>query len=245
VAPPDGSGRGSDPAPLVARGLEKRFGRTAALVGIDLEVAPGASLAVLGPNGAGKSTLLRLAAGLASPTAGSLELDGRPTTHRASRARVGYVGHATLLYPTLTARENLLFAARIQAVPDPGTRADALLAEEGLSGVAERAAGDFSRGMAQRLAIARGLVHDPDVVLLDEPFTGLDRASAERLGARLARLHEGGRTVVLVTHDFERAVQVSDAAVVLSRGRITARGEVSGANVRELEQAWLEAAGEL
>jgi heme ABC exporter ATP-binding subunit CcmA len=233
------------PAPLVARGLEKRFGRTAALRGIDFELAPGASLAVLGPNGAGKSTLLRLAAGLASPTAGTLELDGHATTHRAARGRVGYVGHATLLYPTLTARENLLFAARLHGVRDPGPRCDALLAEEGLAGVGGRPAGDFSRGMAQRLAIARGLVHDPDLVLLDEPFTGLDRASAERLGTRLARLHEGGRSVVLVTHDFERAVQVSGAAFVLSQGRITARAEVLAAGTRELERAWLEASAEL
>jgi heme exporter protein A len=227
---------------LVARGLEKRFGRTAALRGIDLEVAAGTSLAVLGPNGAGKTTLLRLAAGLARPSAGTLELDGRPTTHRDSRARVGFVGHATLLYPTLTARENLLFAARLHGVPDPGPRCDRLLAEEGLADVAGRPAGDFSRGMAQRLAIARGLIHEPDLVLLDEPFTGLDRASAERLAARLARLHEGGRSVLLVTHDFERALEVSEAAVVLSGGRITARAEVDAANAPDLERAYLAAA---
>jgi heme exporter protein A len=230
---------------IAARALEKRFGRTAALRGIDLDLASGDSLAVLGPNGAGKSTLLRLVAGLARPSAGSLEVAGWPASARQARARIGYIGHATLLYATLTARENLLFAGRLHRVADPGVRADELLAEEGLEDVAHRPAGDFSRGMAQRLAIARGLVHDPEVVVLDEPFTGLDRRSAERLAERLRTLHREGRTVVLVTHDVERAVQAADAAIVLSRGRIALATEGGATNTRDLERACMEAADAL
>lgn len=228
---------------LRARGLEKRFGHTAALRGIDLELASGRSLAVLGPNGAGKSTLLRLLAGLARPSAGTLEVAGEPAGQRGTRARVGYVGHATLLYPALTARENLIFAARLQNLASPAERADALLAEEGLEAAAHRRAGDFSRGMAQRLSIARGLVHDPPLVLLDEPFTGLDRGSAERLISRLTRLREEGRSIVLVSHDVARAAAVADEAIVLARGRIAHRIADAGAAIAELEQACLETEG--
>jgi len=233
-------------AAIAARGLEKRFGRTAALRGIDLEVAPGESLAVLGPNGAGKSTLLRLVAGLSRPSAGTLRVAGHPATRREARARVGYVGHATLLYPALTARENLIFAGRLHGVPQPDARADALLEDEGLAGVALRPAGDFSRGMAQRLSIARGLVHDPEIVLLDEPFTGLDRRSADRLAARLGLLHQEGRTVVLVTHDLPRALQVAERAIVLASGRLVLATQGSGAEqAARLERATLEAADAL
>ena len=227
---------------IAARSLEKRFGRTAALRGVDLEVPPGSSLSVLGPNGAGKSTLLRLLAGLGRPSSGSLEVAGHPAHAREARARVGYIGHATLLYATLSARENLVFAARLQRVRNPGARADALLEEEGLAQVAGRPAGSFSRGMAQRLAIARGLVHDPQVVLLDEPFTGLDRRSAERLAQRLRDLHREGRTLVLVTHDLERALESADSAVVLSRGRVALATSGGAENAAELERAYLAAA---
>lgn len=228
-------------AAIAARGLEKRFGPAVALAGLDLEVAAGRTLAVLGPNGAGKTTLLRLVAGLCRPSAGELSIDGSSTRRREVRARVGYVGHATLLYPALTARENLVFAARLQGVPDPGARADALLEEEGLSSAAHRPVGGFSRGMAQRVAIARGLVHEPPVLLLDEPFTGLDRRAADRLAARLERLRADGRTLLLVTHDVARAARLADAALVLTRGRIAheSRGPL---DVDALERAYVEAA---
>jgi heme exporter protein A len=210
---------------IAARGLEKRFGPAVALDGVDLVVAQGAALAVLGPNGAGKSTLLRLLSGLARPSGGSVEIVGRRAHGRDARARVGFVGHETFLYPALTARENLLFAARLHGVADPGARAHRLLEEAGLAGVADRAVGAFSRGTAQRLAIARGLVHDPAVLLLDEPFTGLDRRAAARLRERLAGLRGEGRTLVLVTHDAAAAAELGDAAIVLARGRIAYRSD--------------------
>jgi heme exporter protein A len=208
---------------IAARGLGKRFGWAVALEGVDIELAPGASLAVLGANGAGKSTLLRLLAGLARPSAGSVEIGGERAHGRAARARVGLIGHDTFLYAALTARENLLFAARLHGVAAPAARADALLAEAGLASVANRAVGGFSRGMAQRVAIARSLVHDPSVVLLDEPFTGLDRLSAQRLAERLGRLRADGRTLVLVTHDVAAAARLAGSAIVLARGRIAHR----------------------
>jgi heme exporter protein A len=230
-------------APAIAvHALEKRFGAAAALRGIQLEVAAGESLAVLGPNGAGKSTLLRILAGLARPSAGRAEVAGARAGSCEARARVGYIAHATLLYSALTARENLIFAGRLQGVSNPAARADVLLADAELADVAHRPAGGFSRGMAQRLAIARGLVHDPDVVLLDEPYTGLDRRSAERLSERLRALHRDGRTLVLVTHDVEHARGMNQA-IVLARGRVVA--SAPGSESETLERAYLDAADAL
>lgn len=203
-----------------AKGLGKKFGRTIGLEAFDLELAKGVSLAVLGPNGAGKSTLLRLMAGLARPTSGSLEIDGVPAHQRAARAKVGYIGHASHLYPDLTARENLIFAAKLHGVSDPAGRATQSLAEEGLERAADRPIRAFSRGMAQRLAIARGLIHEPEIVLLDEPFTGLDRRSSERLGHRIGRLRQIRCTLVLVSHDVALAARLADAAIVLAGGSV-------------------------
>ena len=205
---------------IEAEGLEKRFGPISALRSLDLSVPGGASLAVVGPNGAGKTTLLRLLAGLARPSAGRLQVGPPEPDRRRQRAGIGYLGHATLLYPALSARENLVFAARLYGVPDPDARAAELLEAHALDGFADRAVGEFSRGMGQRVAIARALVHEPPLLLLDEPFTGLDPNAAEALGARLAGLHEGGRTVVLVTHDLGRAASFAERVLVLRRGTL-------------------------
>jgi heme exporter protein A len=230
----------SQPA-LRASALGKRFGRTAALDGIDLELPAGASLAVLGSNGAGKSTLLRLLAGLARPTSGSLSVAGAPAHLPAARRRVGFIGHASLLYPQLTARENLLFAARLHQVPDAAARAELWLERAGLARVADLAVGGFSRGMSQRLAIARGLVHDPLLLLLDEPFAGLDARAAARLAEQLAALHQAGRTLVLVTHDPKRAAELGDRAIVLAAGRVVFDSRERPAGAEALERALLAA----
>jgi heme exporter protein A len=204
---------------VAATGLSKRFGALLALADVSLAVEREHVLALLGPNGAGKSTLLRILAGLAKPSAGELVF-ANGATQRSARGAVGYIGHATFLYPSLTARENLLFAARLHGVAKPRERAAALLAELDLEAVAERSAGSFSRGLAQRLSIARALVHDPTLVLLDEPFTGLDPVSADRLAARIESLRAAGRALVLVTHDLARAAALADRALVLVDGRV-------------------------
>jgi heme exporter protein A len=222
----------------------KRFGPVPALDGLDLDVEGGQALAVLGPNGAGKSTLLRILAGLAQATSGELVVErngARARGRRAGRGWVGFAGHATLLYPELTARENLIFHARVHGVADPGRRADALLAEEGLDGVADRRAGTFSRGMAQRLSIARALVHDPPIVLFDEPFTGLDRRAGDRLSGRLRSLRDEDRLVVLVTHDLLRASEIADRALVLMAGRIAHQAQGDGLARDALEDAYARA----
>jgi len=227
-------------AAIAARGVAKRFAGTAALDGLDLDLAAGASLALVGPNGAGKSTLLRLLAGLARPSAGTIAIDGLPPTHRTTRAALGYLGHQTLLSPSLTVRENLVFAARLYGVGAPRQRAAEQLASEGLLPLAERRAGALSRGQAQRVAIARALIHAPALVLLDEPFTGLDRGAAQRLASRLAELRARGHTSVLVTHGLEHVRELADEALVLCAGRASWRGRVD-ARSDELERALADA----
>lgn len=230
-------------APAIrARSVEKRFGLAVALRGIDLELSLGESLALLGPNGAGKTTLLRLVAGLTRPSAGELEVAGARAGKPAARAQVGLIAHSTFLYRELTARENLIFAARLFGVSSPGARADELLAEAELDHVAHRLAGAFSRGMAQRLSIARGLVHDPAVLLLDEPFTGLDGPAAEKLTERLAALRDGQRSLVIVTHDLRRAAELADTALVLAAGRVFRQLAGDALSSGELEIAYAEAA---
>ncbi len=229
------------PAALEARALGKRFDRHAALADLDLRLEPGQSLALLGPNGAGKSTFLRLVAGLTRPSSGELRVAGQPAHHPATRARIGFVADRSFLYPQLSARENLIFAARLYGVAAPGRRADQLLEEEGLRASGDRLAGGFSRGMSQRLALARGRVHDPEILLLDEPWSGLDRSASERLAGRLEQLRGAGRSVVLVTHDLGRAVALSDRAVVLARGRALRSLEGDSLRLATLEEAYAEA----
>lgn len=226
-----------------ARSLEKRFGPVAALRGVDVDVEGGRAVVLLGPNGAGKSTLLRILAGLSRPTAGTLSVrhgGHESASRRRERAWVGFAGHATLLYAELTARENLVFHGRLQGIADPVGRANQLLEDEGLAAVSDRRAGTFSRGMAQRLSIARALVHDPPFLLLDEPFTGLDRRAGDRLSGRLRGLRNEGRAILLVTHDLSRASEIADAALILLSGRILLRAEGSALERSALEGAYAD-----
>lgn len=228
-------------AAIVARGLGRSFGPVTALADVDLDVPAGASLAVLGPNGSGKSTLLRLLAGLARPSHGTLRIGDATARGPVTRGLVGYVGHASLLYPALTARENLIFAGRLYGVADAAARADLLLREHGLEPLRNRPAGEFSRGTAQRLSIARGLVHEPAVVLLDEPFAGLDRSSSQRLVERLSTLRAAARTLVFVTHDLSQVRSLADHALVLSRGRVVHRASGDALRPDTLEASYLAA----
>jgi heme exporter protein A len=192
---------------VTARRLEKRYGRKRALRPVDLELARGSFLLVTGPNGSGKTTLLRLLAGLATPSAGELHVD-------ADRGRLGYLGHDALLYRDLTANENLDLYGRLYRVPDRSHRIGILLDRFGLSSVRSERMGSFSRGMVQRLALCRVLLHDPELLILDEPFTALDAEGSDLLDRQLAELTRT-KTVVLTTHDPTRVEHLATDRLVL------------------------------
>jgi heme exporter protein A len=210
---------------IAARGVERRFGPVRALRGVDLDVARGETLAIFGSNGAGKTTLLRVLAGLLRASAGDVRVLGQPVPGDAPlRRRLGVLAHEPFVYSDLSAAENLFYYARLYGIRSR-ERVDALLAEVGLRDAAARPARTYSRGMLQRLSLARAVLHEPDLLLLDEPFSGLDATGAEVLGSVLARLRARGATVVLTTHDFDRGLAAATAAVVLHRGRVAWRAD--------------------
>jgi ABC-type multidrug transport system ATPase subunit len=209
-------------SPLVeARGLTRRYGPVRALAGVDLVLNRGDILLVLGPNGAGKSTLLRTVAGLLRPTAGTVLVDGRPLSRDDPDARrpIGLLSHQSLLYDELTLLENLVLAATLYDLSDPRGAAMAALAAQNL----EQRAGDrprsLSRGMQQRAAIARALLHDPSLLLLDEPFTGLDAIAADRLRDLLMAERSDTRAMVIVTHHAAEAWELATRVGVLRNGQ--------------------------
>ncbi|CAN5436618.1 ABC transporter ATP-binding protein [soil metagenome] len=204
--------------PHVSKRLEER----PVLRDICLDIQAGEFVVLLGANGAGKSTLLKLIVGLLSPCEGSVELFGQSlrTGGAAARKRIGFIGHQSMLYRDLSARENVAFFARLYGVPNVAARTDEILRTVGLIDRANDAAKTFSRGMTQRLSIARALVHNPDLILADEPFAGLDERSTDGLQKLLARLHAAGRTLVVVNHDVAQSLRIARRAVVLSGGRI-------------------------
>ncbi|MEX2217748.1 MAG: ABC transporter ATP-binding protein [Phycisphaerales bacterium] len=207
-----------------ARGLGVRLGDRRVLCGVDLSVPAGGITALLGANGAGKTTLLRALAMLVRPSEGALELFGAPARPEPDiRGRIGFIGHQVMLYRDLTVMENLELFARLHGTARG--RAAALVEEMGLAGVAREQVGVLSRGMAQRAAIARAMLHSPALLLADEPFTGLDVASAEWLGARLLRVASEGAAVVFSGHDLGRARGLAERAVVLREGRVAMEGE--------------------
>jgi len=191
-----------------ARKLGKRFGDKRVLRGVDLDVARGAFAVVTGPNGSGKTTLLRLCAGLALPSEGELSVD-------ASRGAIGYLAHEPLVYRELTALENLDLYGRLYRVPERRERIGMLLERFGLWDVRHDRVQSYSRGMTQRLALCRVLLHEPELLVLDEPYTALDAAGAELLDAQLAELL-GDRTVLVSTHDPDRVASLATARLALA-----------------------------
>ena len=205
---------------IVLAGAAKRFGAHTALHPIDLVIPRGQAVLLVGANGAGKSTLLRLVAGLCRPSAGSVKINGRdPQRTPEVRAEIGLLSHQTLLYDELTARENLRFFAQLYGLDDLDQRLAAALAAVGLNERLDQRVGSFSRGMKQRLAIARAILHAPPILLLDEPFTGLDASAGAALHRLLRRFRQEGRTCILVTHRLDEAEGLVDRLLVIERGQ--------------------------
>jgi heme ABC exporter ATP-binding subunit CcmA len=218
-------------------GVTRYYGRRRALQNVTFNCAAGEVIALLGPNGAGKSTLLAVLSTLIVPNGGEVRY-GTHTAREAGarlRHRLGWLGHELQLYPELTARENLEFFARLMGVSDESAAVARALVSSRLDSRADEPVSGFSRGMRQRLALERALIHQPRLILLDEPFTGLDGPSADALAVRLRALAQAGTLVLLATHDVDLADQVLDRALVLQNGRLT--DVVSGTGWRQAYRA--------
>jgi heme exporter protein A len=211
-----------DFASLTFADVSRHFGRRRALSRVSFRCDAGEILALLGPNGAGKSTLLSIAATLLAPSSGSIHFGDQHASRIGGslRARIGLLGHDLYLYPELSAAENLRFFGRMYDVPQIEHRIDTVLERAGLRDRRDDAVSGFSRGMRQRLAVERALLHEPRLVLLDEPFTGLDDAATIALQRRLTGLRDHGCIVLLTTHDLETIEPIASRAVMLRNGRL-------------------------
>lgn len=236
----------SDPTLAIhAQGLVKQFGQRRGLDGVDLMLPAGSFLSIFGPNGAGKTTLLRMLALLSRPTRGSLSMLGVDALEEPERlrGRVGLISHKSMLYGDLTARENLEFFSSLygDAGADAG-RIDELLRLVELDHRRTDAVRTFSRGMQQRLSIARALVNDPALVLLDEPYSGLDPHAAELFDELIGRVR-AGRTFVMVSHDLAKGYQICSHAMVLARGRVVVCAEKSQVDPGAFRDLYLATVG--
>ena len=211
-----------DQAAVQIRGLTKSFGRTPVLRGIDLDVPKGTILSLLGPNGSGKTTLIRVLATLTKPDAGDVQVGGAGIGRQSARLRrlIGVVGHDPLLYDDLTARENLRFVCRMFDLDRIDERVHSAADRMGMAPDLDRKIGAMSHGMKKRFSIARALLHDPHVLLLDEPETGLDQEALSLLDSVVASRSDSARTVIMTTHSLERAVALGDRMAILASGRV-------------------------
>ena len=210
--------------------LVRRFGRRRAVASVDLAIHAGECLALFGPNGAGKTTLLRLLAGLLRPTSGEVRLLGKRLTNSAAaeRGRVGLISHQSMLYDVLTVAENIAFAARLHGVRDPVSATASAVARLGLQGRELTPVRALSRGWQQRVSIARAIVHEPALVLLDEPYTGLDVAGARALTELLRALRNDGAALALVTHSVGEGLALSTHAAIIMDGTIRRHDQTAG-----------------
>lgn len=216
---------------IETRGLTKSFGPRTALAGVDLSVGAGEFVVLVGPNGAGKTTLLRILANLARPTSGTIRIGGfdLATSGEEARRQIGFLSHRTLLYEDLTAEQNLRFYARMYDQAPTSSRVRDLLERVGLGLRQGDLVGTFSRGMRQRLSVARAVLHEPRVLLLDEPYTGLDPQAVDMVRDLLEELTGTGRTILMTTHRLTYALAAARRILVLHHGRVVhdrPRGEV-------------------
>ena len=236
----------SDSPPLIeTRALTKAYDLLVVLRKLDVQITRGEFVALLGPNGSGKSTLLRLLAGLTRPTSGTILIGGweLPNEAAAVRAQIGLVSHKSLLYENLTARENLRFFARLYNLKSPDERIDTLLRQVGLFKRGDSLMRTFSRGMQQRLSIARALLHEPDVLLFDEPYTGLDVDASGTLDNLLLQARDAGHTIIMTTHELDRAARIASRVLILNRGTVGYDAPASALSAGELTVHYTQLTG--
>ena len=243
LAQPSDAARGS--VAIEAIGLTRRFGRRVAVRDLTFRVRDGECLALFGPNGAGKTTLLRVLAGLLRPTSGNARVAGVELPGGATaRAVVGLISHQTMLYAALTALENIEFTARLYGVATPRDAAMQALERMRLGDRADSPVRSLSRGMQQRVSIARAIVHDPRVVLLDEPYTGLDEAGAAALSEALQSLAVNGAALVLVTHHLSEGLALATHVAIMREGRFVQHEPRGNVELEQYRDIYREAIGQ-
>ena len=208
---------------IEAVGLVKYYGTILAISGVDLRVRLGEFLTIFGPNGAGKTTLIKILATLLKPTAGKVRLNGREITgdREALRREIGFISHHTLLYGGLTAHENLKFYGKMYGVPNLKDRIEEVIKEVGLTERLHSQVRTLSRGMQQRLTLARAILHDPSILLFDEPYTGLDPTALRIFGELVGRLHDGSRAIIMTTHNISSGLEGCSRVAIQVGGKIT------------------------
>jgi heme exporter protein A len=233
-----------EPLAIETRGLTKTFGGFPALRGLDLRVPAGETLAIFGPNGAGKTTLIKILAGVLRPSSGQILIQGEAfkdsTAHL--RVKIGVVAHQSYLYGSLSAGENLSFYAKMYGVKDSAPRVSEMLQLVGLTSRRHDRVAAFSRGMQQRLALGRALLHKPDILLLDEPETGLDQQALDAMW-QIIRADSTRRTVIFTSHNFERALGACGRVAILSRGQLAFTEQSCRLDLPRLRQAYQECVG--
>ena len=225
---------------LAIRQVSKSFGQHRVLDGLDLQIQPGELLCLLGRNGAGKTTLLKILSGLLKPESGSIWLDNHQIDFADSHARhgIGLVMHQPFLYEHLTGIENLRFYARLYQVPDDDPALEAALSQLGMLRFARKPVRSYSRGMKQRLTIARALLHSPNILLLDEPYTGLDLLGSQVFNQLMLEQKQQGRIILMTTHDLSHALPITSRFAFLARGRVA--DELANQNLAiDTLEAWL------
>jgi ABC-type multidrug transport system ATPase subunit len=218
--------------------LSKTFGNQFALRKVSFQLRAGDFLTIFGPNGAGKTTLIRILSTLSKPSSGKAKIGNHslPTESEEIRRQIGVIAHQTFLYEDLTADENLRFYGKLYSVPNLEDRIESIISEVGLGLRRRDRVRTFSRGMQQRLSIARAMIHDPLFLFLDEPYTGLDQHASEMLSNWLKRVRSSNRTTLMVTHDLERGLDMADRVAVLNSGKIVfdkMRSEIDPKSFRE------------
>jgi heme exporter protein A len=230
---------------IEAEGITKSFGNHLALNGVDFKVRRGESVVIFGPNGAGKTTLIKILATIMNPTSGRLLIEGMSPKDNAEkiRHRLGIITHQTFLYGTLTAYENLEFYSRLYDVPRVQERIHEVAAIVSMTSRLHDRVGTLSRGMQQRLSIARSLLHQPTIMLLDEPETGLDQQAISVLRELLQAAGGEKRTIILTTHNLERGLELSDRLLILARGKIVCESSTKDLDLAGLKETYLQSTG--
>jgi heme exporter protein A len=222
--------------------LVKTFNHRPALKDVSLTIGRGEKLVIFGPNGAGKTTLLKILATLMKPGSGTVRIEGYSLDQDAEqiRRRIGVVSHQSYLYGGLTAFENLEFYAKLHDIPNPGRKVREVVDLVAMTPRINDRVDTFSRGMQQRVSIARSLLHDPSILLLDEPETGLDQAA---IATVWSLLRERGRTIIMTTHSLERGLEIADRVVILNKGRVVLESSVSSMSLASCRQSYFELTG--